>query len=65
MVHDHMREVTASAFKAGCLAMLDEVAVRGESLLITNWGRPVARVEPVEEPPSLIGSVSFKVSTRS
>jgi prevent-host-death family protein len=57
-----MREITASAFKAGCLALLDEVAASGESLLITKRGRPVARVDPVEEPPSLLGSVSFKAS---
>jgi len=54
--------LTASRFKAQCLALLDEVAETGESLVITKRGRPVARVEPTQAPPSLRGSVTFKVS---
>jgi prevent-host-death family protein len=56
------RTLTASRFKAQCLALLDEVAQTGESLLITKRGQPVARVGPVEEPASLRGSVTFEVS---
>ena len=54
--------MTASRFKAQCLALLDEVAETGESLVVTKRGRPVARVAPVQAPPSLRGSVTFKVS---
>lgn len=57
-----IREITASRFKATCLALLDEVAATGESLTITKRGRPVARVVGVEEPPSLRGSVQLTVS---
>jgi prevent-host-death family protein len=56
------RTLTASHFKAHCLALLDEVAETGESLLITKHGRPVAHVAPVQAPASLRGSVTLKVS---
>ncbi|MEK7405878.1 MAG: type II toxin-antitoxin system Phd/YefM family antitoxin [Acidobacteriota bacterium] len=39
--------VGASEFKAKCLRLLDEVAERGSSFLITKRGRPIARVLPV------------------
>jgi prevent-host-death family protein len=54
--------LTASSFKARCLALLDEVAETGESLVVTKHGRPVARVAPIQVPASLRGSVKFKVS---
>lgn len=54
--------LTASRFKAQCLALLDEVAETGESLVITKRGHPVARVAPVQAPVSLRGSVQFRVS---
>jgi prevent-host-death family protein len=56
------RTLTASRFKAQCLALLDEVAETGEALVVTKRGRPVARVAPVQTPASLRGSVTFKVS---
>ncbi len=55
------RTLTATHFKAQCLALLDEVAETGESLLITKRGRAVARVDPVRAPASLRGSVKFAV----
>ncbi len=55
------RVLTASRFKAQCLALLDEVALTGESLVVTKHGRPVAKVAPLEESPSLRGSVTFNV----
>jgi prevent-host-death family protein len=56
------KTLTATRFKAQCLALLDEVAETGESLLITKRGRPVARVDPVAPPASLRGSVTFASS---
>lgn len=56
------RTIPASRFKAQCLALLDEVAATGETIVITKRGKPVARVEPVQPPPSLVGSVTFHVS---
>jgi prevent-host-death family protein len=52
-----MVEITASQFKARCLALLDEVAESGAELVVTKRGRPVARVSPVDEEASLRGSV--------
>lgn len=55
------RTVPASRFKAQCLALLDEVAETGQPLVVTKHGKPVARVEPIEPPRSLAGSVTFLV----
>lgn len=56
------RTISATQFKARCLALLDEVAETGEPLVVTKRGKPVARVEPIEPPRSLEGSVTFLVS---
>jgi prevent-host-death family protein len=57
-----MRSIPAARFKAQCLRLLDEVAETGEAIVVTKRGKPVAKVEPVEEPPSLKGSVVYLVS---
>jgi prevent-host-death family protein len=51
--------VPAGEFKAKCLALLDKVAETGQPLVVTKRGKPVARVVAVEEPPSLLGSVTY------
>lgn len=56
------RTVSASQFKAQCLAMLDEIAATGEEVVVTKRGRAVARVSPATQPASLRGSVVFNVS---
>lgn len=56
-----MRTIPAGQFKARCLKLLDEVAETGETIVVTKRGKPVARVEPIEEPPSLKGSVIYLV----
>ena len=43
MYSGHM-EITATAFKAQCLRLLDQVSQTGEELVILKRGRPVARV---------------------
>ena len=45
---DKSRTVAAGEFKARCLALLDEVAERGETLVVTKHGKPVAKVVPIE-----------------
>jgi prevent-host-death family protein len=42
-----MKSLNATDFKAGCLALLDEVARSGESITITKRGKPVAQLVPV------------------
>ena len=39
-----------SEFKAKCLRLLDQVEEKGETLVITRRGRPVAKVVPVSLP---------------
>jgi len=55
-------EISASQFKARCLALLDQVAEGGGELVVTKRGRPVARVVAVEPESSLEGSVTYNVS---
>lgn len=46
--------ITATEFKARCLALLDEVQEKGAELVISKHGRPVARLVPtVSEKPWL------------
>ncbi|MGI9019913.1 MAG: type II toxin-antitoxin system Phd/YefM family antitoxin [Solirubrobacterales bacterium] len=56
-----MSEISATQFKARCLALLDEVAQGGGELVVTKHGRPVARVVPADEEVSLRGSVAYHV----
>jgi len=56
------RSIPASEFKAKCLALLDEVAEKRETLVVTKRGKPVARVMPANEPRSLVGTVRQLVS---
>jgi prevent-host-death family protein len=56
------RTINASAFKAKCLGLLDEVATTGETIVVTKRGRAVAKLAPVDDPPSLLGSVTYNVS---
>jgi len=41
-----MTTISASEFKAKCLAILDEVAATGETVTILKRGKPVARLVP-------------------
>lgn len=56
------KRITATRFKSECLALLDEVAKAGDSLVVTKRGKPVAVVGPAQVPESLRGSVKFNVS---
>jgi prevent-host-death family protein len=45
-----MKEITVpvTEFKAKCLRLLDEVEKKGDRIIITKRGRPVAQVGPAE-----------------
>jgi prevent-host-death family protein len=45
-----MPTIQASEFKARCLALMDEVARSGETIVITKNGRPVAELHPHRPP---------------
>jgi prevent-host-death family protein len=54
------RRIPAGEFKAKCLALLDEVASTGATLVVTKHGKPVAKVVPLgadDDVPTLRGSV--------
>ena len=41
------KTIAAAAFQAKCLRIINEMAVDGEPVTITNRGRPVAVLSPV------------------
>ena len=62
VIHAAVKQRPLEAVRGTALALLDEVAETKETLVVTKRGKPVARVVPVEEPRSLIGSVTFHIS---
>lgn len=47
------RAMKASEFKANCLRLVDEVAERGEEIVITKNGSPVAKLAPYRRKPKI------------
>lgn len=43
-----MKTIPAGVFKTNCLALMDEVKAKRESLVITKHGQPVAKLVPVD-----------------
>lgn len=42
-----MKKMAAGSFKAKCLALMDEVRSKHETIVITKRGKPVAKLVPV------------------
>jgi len=42
-----MKTIAAGTFKANCLAIMDAVKARRETVIITKHGEPVAKLVPV------------------
>lgn len=60
-----MQTIQASEFKARCLALMDDVARTGETLVVTKNGLPVAELRPysggrVDSPFGLHAGVELK-----
>jgi prevent-host-death family protein len=54
--------IAVSEFKARCLTLLEEVATNHNMLIITKFGKPIAKVMPIENTkPALLGSWSGTV----
>jgi prevent-host-death family protein len=49
-----MKKMAAGSFKAKCLAVMDEVQAKRETVVITKHGKPVAKLVPVNEGPDEI-----------
>lgn len=43
-----MKKMAAGSFKAHCLAIMDEVQAKHETVVITKHGRPVAKLVPID-----------------
>ena len=43
-----MKTMAAGAFKTNCLAVMDEVKTKRETVVITKHGQPVAMLVPVK-----------------
>jgi prevent-host-death family protein len=43
------RVVSATEFKAKCLALLDEIGEKGNTITVTKRGKPVATVGPIRQ----------------
>lgn len=43
-----MKKMAAGFFKVHCLAVMDEVRAKRETVLITKRGEPVAKLAPVQ-----------------
>jgi prevent-host-death family protein len=58
-----MKEITVpvTEFKAKCLRLLEDVASKGDRVVITKRGRPMARVEPIDAKPKLRGTWKGRV----
>ncbi|HLJ16096.1 MAG TPA: type II toxin-antitoxin system prevent-host-death family antitoxin [Bryobacteraceae bacterium] len=57
-----MKQMRASAFKARCLAVMDDVQATGEPVIVTKRGKPVVKVVPVKtEQDDIFGSMADQV----
>ena len=58
-----MTTIQASEFKAKCLALMDQVARTGQTIVVTKNGKPVAELRPHRPPraKSLIGLHKGKI----
>jgi prevent-host-death family protein len=56
-MEDEKNYIAVSDFKARCLTLLEEVATNHHMLIITKFGKPIAKVMPIENTkPALLGS---------
>lgn len=56
-----MSSIAAGEFKAKCLQLLDQVAETREPLVITKFGKPVARLVPMPPATTLRGALKGSV----
>jgi len=56
-----VRTIAAGKFKAQCLQLLDEVAETREPLIVTKFGKPVAKLVPISDKVDIIGALRGSV----
>lgn len=58
-----MKKMAAGVFKVHCLAVMDEVQAKKETVLITKHGKPVAKLVPVgDEADDIYGFMAGKAT---
>jgi len=58
-----MKKMAAGTFKVHCLAVMDEVQAKRESVLITKHGKPVAKLVPAgEDTDDIYGFLAGKIA---
>ena len=58
-----VKKIAAGSFKVHCLAVMDEVRAKRETVVITKRGKPVVKLVPVEEQTDdLFGCLRGKVT---
>ena len=57
------KQVPATAFKAECLRLIDEMREDGEAVIVTKHGKPVAMVSPLrtDEKGGIVGALKGSV----
>jgi prevent-host-death family protein len=56
--------VSAADFKAHCLSLIDRVRQERSEVVVTRYGKPVARLVPFEqEPPAIVGFLAGTVTS--
>jgi prevent-host-death family protein len=56
-----MKQMRASAFKAKCLSVMNDVQSTGEPVIVTKRGKPVVKVMPAEpEKNDILGFMAGK-----
>lgn len=56
-----IKTVPVEKFKATCLDLLDQVQLTGEEIVVTKYGKPVARITPVG---NTLEEVRKKITTK-
>lgn len=58
-----MKKMAAGAFKAHCLAVMDEVQAKKETVVITKHGKPVAKLVPAtQDSDDIYGFLAGKIA---
>lgn len=59
------RTISAAKFKAQCLELMDDVNAKGDEIVVTKRGKPVARLVPIKrERHPIFGSMKGTVTIK-